>query len=83
MKSMVDYLAQYNIKARGTAPGSYGMVWLDIEGAQPAQPLAPIPPGMISSARGNLALFASGHPFQARSTGAARRTATVTSSPAS
>merc|ERR1712000_74159 len=34
MASMVNYLKQYKIHARGNPPASYGMCWLDIEGTQ-------------------------------------------------
>lgn len=34
VEEMLNYLAQYKIKAGGPPPGSYGRVWLDIEGTQ-------------------------------------------------
>jgi len=32
--TLLNYLAGYNIHNRGTPPGSYGMLWFDIEGTQ-------------------------------------------------
>lgn len=32
--SMLNYLAGFNIHSGGSPPGTYGMVWLDIEGTQ-------------------------------------------------
>ncbi|EDQ85402.1 uncharacterized protein MONBRDRAFT_21722 [Monosiga brevicollis MX1] len=34
VSSMVNYLAQYSIKSGGSPPGSFGMIWFDIEGTQ-------------------------------------------------
>ncbi|EDQ85403.1 uncharacterized protein MONBRDRAFT_34277 [Monosiga brevicollis MX1] len=34
MSSMVEFLKKYSITSGGKKPGSFGMVWLDIEGSQ-------------------------------------------------